>query len=426
MNQDNISADAVQITIRFTVGDREATAQVNRFPFLIGRDSSSVQLALPDATVSRVHAKLIYQDGVVLIENISTTNKTVVNDRIIGAPTVLSNGDRAVMGSSRLVFEVTKPAERMNTVSSESDAGSDHQYDGSNSTAKDTPQDSNQIPLPSDPPKSDGNGGNDQELIYCQRCGRKLPQWASFCDSCGYAISSEISGSYKFCGCCGAKISADARFCGHCGKPVNVAKQKGPSISHNLFQGQSGAHDPQKKTINMNLILVITGISVLLIAVIVIGVLLFGGRSYKAVVNQYIEATFKGDIAKMWDLLPKQVQEATLGELEDYIDTDTVKGVIEYYSDIMEVFMDELEDQYGKKWSYSYKITEELDYSKREIADLEEDLEDDGVRDMKVDAAKDIEAEITVKGDGRTRSYTITIVVIKVGRSWYLSAIDMF
>lgn len=113
MERENTCSTGIQITLQCTTGNQKSIVQVDYFPFIIGRDSTSVQLALPDATVSRVHARLNCQDGVILLENISTTNRTAVNGKVINAPTEIHNGDRVVMGSSQLVFEIERLTEEV-------------------------------------------------------------------------------------------------------------------------------------------------------------------------------------------------------------------------------------------------------------------------------------------------------------------------
>lgn len=102
--------NAPQVTIRYEVNGRMMSTVVDRFPYLIGRDSYSVQLALPDGTVSRVHARLLWQNGAVLLENMSATNWTAVNGQRISVPTPLHGGDQAVMGSCKLTFELRDQA----------------------------------------------------------------------------------------------------------------------------------------------------------------------------------------------------------------------------------------------------------------------------------------------------------------------------
>ncbi len=71
----------------------------------IGRDpSNSIHIA--DAEVSRRHARLMFQGGRYVLEDLGSTNGTFVNGRRISAPYVLKPGDVISLGESiSLVFE---------------------------------------------------------------------------------------------------------------------------------------------------------------------------------------------------------------------------------------------------------------------------------------------------------------------------------
>ncbi len=55
---------------------------------------------LRDATVSRMHARLLYRDGAWTLVNLSTTNPVMHNTRVLGAEEsqLLADGDRIDMG----------------------------------------------------------------------------------------------------------------------------------------------------------------------------------------------------------------------------------------------------------------------------------------------------------------------------------------
>jgi diguanylate cyclase (GGDEF)-like protein len=70
----------------------------------IGR-SPQAEVALPEVpSVSRNHARLEYQDGVVILRDLQSTNGTAVNDRLIDRPTVLRSGDRFQVGAVHFKF----------------------------------------------------------------------------------------------------------------------------------------------------------------------------------------------------------------------------------------------------------------------------------------------------------------------------------
>ncbi|MDQ6433980.1 adenylate/guanylate cyclase domain-containing protein [Mesorhizobium sp. LHD-90] len=71
---------------------------------LIGRgDSATIRLA--DASVSRQHASVRYQDANFWVVDLGSANGTFVNGSALGAPRVLRGGDRLQFGKVVLVFE---------------------------------------------------------------------------------------------------------------------------------------------------------------------------------------------------------------------------------------------------------------------------------------------------------------------------------
>ena len=70
----------------------------------IGR-SLQAEVALPEVpSVSRSHARIEHQHGVVVLRDLQSTNGTAVNDRLIDRPTVLKSGDRFQVGAVHFKF----------------------------------------------------------------------------------------------------------------------------------------------------------------------------------------------------------------------------------------------------------------------------------------------------------------------------------
>src|SRR5512147_1961443 len=63
----------------------------------IGRDSSN-GVAINDAEVSRKHARLTFQGGKFVIEDLGSTNGTFVNGQRLTGPHVLKAGDVVAFG----------------------------------------------------------------------------------------------------------------------------------------------------------------------------------------------------------------------------------------------------------------------------------------------------------------------------------------
>lgn len=74
-----------------------------RVGFLIGRDSSC-HLTVPDLSASRIHASVLWQGNNWLIQDLDSTNGTLVNgSKISSSP--LRSGDRIQIGQTVLVYE---------------------------------------------------------------------------------------------------------------------------------------------------------------------------------------------------------------------------------------------------------------------------------------------------------------------------------
>ena len=72
----------------------------------IGRDSSN-GVAINDAEISRKHARLTYQGGKYVIEDLGSTNGTFVNGQRLAGPFVLKSGDVVSFGEQIvLMFDV--------------------------------------------------------------------------------------------------------------------------------------------------------------------------------------------------------------------------------------------------------------------------------------------------------------------------------
>lgn len=72
------------------------------------------QIVFDDATVSKEHARLQVTSRTALIEDLNSTNGTLVNGNVIDGPTPLRRGDRIGLGSNVIWFlgEVSPSADR--------------------------------------------------------------------------------------------------------------------------------------------------------------------------------------------------------------------------------------------------------------------------------------------------------------------------
>ncbi|HWH13962.1 MAG TPA: FHA domain-containing protein, partial [Miltoncostaeaceae bacterium] len=80
----------------------------------IGRDPSDCELVLTDPRVSRRHARLWVEGGLLMIEDLGSTAGTLVQGDPVERPRALRTGDRILLGASELqVLWVPAPAATM-------------------------------------------------------------------------------------------------------------------------------------------------------------------------------------------------------------------------------------------------------------------------------------------------------------------------
>jgi pSer/pThr/pTyr-binding forkhead associated (FHA) protein len=77
-------------------------------PLVIGRDRQA-ELVLGDPEVSRRHARLEVQRGVVFLRDLESKNGTFLNGHRVRTPIEVREGDEIDVGTTRLVVEALTP-----------------------------------------------------------------------------------------------------------------------------------------------------------------------------------------------------------------------------------------------------------------------------------------------------------------------------
>ncbi len=77
---------------------------IDKDPFLIGR-SEEADFQVLDEGVSREHAQIFKVGNACFIEDLESTNKTILNDQVVEQEELLQPGDRIQIGTTILVFE---------------------------------------------------------------------------------------------------------------------------------------------------------------------------------------------------------------------------------------------------------------------------------------------------------------------------------
>ena len=71
---------------------------------VLGRGDAA-EIRLDDPFASSRHAQLVLQAGVVVLEDLGSTNGTYLNEELLSGPAPLHNGDRVRIGDSEFTYE---------------------------------------------------------------------------------------------------------------------------------------------------------------------------------------------------------------------------------------------------------------------------------------------------------------------------------
>lgn len=200
-----------------------------------------------------------------------------------------------------------------------------------------------------------------------------------------------------FCGQCGTEIKNGAKFCPACG-----ARQKAED---------EGKANKKRATSRFTTALVV-------IVVLAVAVMILGSRSYKKVVDGYVNATFDGEADKIIDLIPDQALDYAL-KANGY----TSKSAFSQEAQSMlDQQIQNIQYLLGDDWKVSYEIRDVSDVKGSDLEDIKDFYS--GIK-VKVKEAKIADVKLTIEGGDYKQDTSMDIAMIKVGRSWYLDARSM-
>jgi len=91
---------AVVLRVEEEGGTRTVRAPI---PITIGR-APNATLIVPDAQVSRLHARIDLTDGVLSVRDLDSRNGTLLNARPLEGPAELHDGDEIDVGTTRILY----------------------------------------------------------------------------------------------------------------------------------------------------------------------------------------------------------------------------------------------------------------------------------------------------------------------------------
>ena len=214
-----------------------------------------------------------------------------------------------------------------------------------------------------------------------------------------------------FCGACGAKNPDGAAFCQSCGAPLREMQAEA------VPQGGSAADSIQSS--QRNKMIGIAAVAVAAIVVVFLAFNLLGGRGYESTVTKFLDASLDGDAETIISLLADEMVDQALEEL-GYHPSDRDEAVEELNAALQSA-AGSLKEALGDNLKVSYNVVSAEDLSASKLLELRQSY---SVYDIDVDGAKEVDVEMTVTATALDLSgtYTLTVPVVQVGRSWYLDA----
>ena len=231
-----------------------------------------------------------------------------------------------------------------------------------------------------------------------------------------------------FCTKCGAKNDDNAKFCVECGNklehviPAGQKVQQGDAsyVPSGNQQGEiprfipSDRMEKRKNSLFGSIKPVPVIVTVLLvIAVLLLGKMLFSGGQEKKLIKNFVKAEMEGN-AKVPDEMFRLAEKEGMDkeELTDKMD------------EMLQSAQSSLKSMLGEEWSYSYKIQKMEKMSQEEIQEKEKDYADEDC-ELDIKEGKTVTVELTIKGKDIENSQEINIGIIKVGKKWYLDAMSL-
>lgn len=203
-----------------------------------------------------------------------------------------------------------------------------------------------------------------------------------------------------FCENCGTKNDNNVEFCANCGAKLSKRTDA--------------------KKLGKNRKVGIIGVAVATVIVVLLCVILFGGRSYKATIEQYVDAQFDANAEAIFDLMPQKMIDYELEE--DGYDPDDLASLIDKLNEQLQNQLDYIDSYLSEGWEITYEILDAEDVKGEDLDDIKNAYEK---ADVKVSAAKRVELELTLTAEETESSNSMDISLIKVGRSWYVDAMSM-
>ncbi len=99
-----VTQQITPLSIKIAIGDTTRIQQISSAEFVVGRDPNC-ECVIDSKTVSTHHARLIFDRGHWWVEDLESTNGTLLNQAPVSAPTIVAPGDQLRCGEATITIE---------------------------------------------------------------------------------------------------------------------------------------------------------------------------------------------------------------------------------------------------------------------------------------------------------------------------------
>lgn len=136
---------------------------------------------------------------------------------------------------------------------------------------------------------------------------------------------------------------------------------------------------------------------------------------YEVALRLVMDVMYKGKSDKVADLAPKAYWEYA----DDYMGMSQ-KDAEEMIEDRWEDMEENLKDEYGKDYKFTYKIKKATKLKSDELTEIQESIEERYEFSTKIKAGYELEVKTTIKGSEDSDENEATYAAIQIDGKWYI------
>jgi|GEM_PF-2895758 len=183
-------------------------------------------------------------------------------------------------------------------------------------------------------------------------------------------------------------------------------------MSHsNNYSSASENLSAEKNNVSKRMKLAVTGILILIIIALLIGVALLHTPAYEKPIQSYTEAIENSDFHKLVNAYPSYIQ----SELKN------IAAQFATEEDYIKLLSETLKDSYGNEIKLTYHVKDKTKLSKDELKEMEVDITSYYNEKIEIKNGYTLIIDFMIQGENSSHTEELNFNVIKIDSNWYLA-----